>query len=212
MSKLISCYLQHQLNRMKQVPFIRIRLNGPIGCAAWAPAVNWRSSPAFYIVPKNTGLDQSLFLATSMTLQIYLAVGQLTSRLRKSSLPFLMHINTYFVIALPMCLTYLSILPNCFALNFFIIIFISFSSLSLQLQYLAQIGYKSSSTTHTLMLLAHSRICNPTFAPITFLPFRWSSTSTAVNPSTRQLPGFFFITFISLWLHQESLIFTTLFL
>ena len=113
-------------------------------------------------------------MATSVTLQIYLAIGQLTSRLRRSSLPFLMHINTYFLIALPMCLTYPS--SHMFHLDFFIIIFISFSSLFLQLQRLANIGYKSSSMTHTqpsmqLMLLAHSRICNPTFAPIYFFAF-----------------------------------------
>ena len=52
-----------------------------------------------------------------MTLQIYLAFGQLTSRLKKSSLLFLMHINTYFVTALPMCLTYPS--TQVFRLDFF---------------------------------------------------------------------------------------------
>ena len=57
------------------------------------------------------------FLATSMTLQSYLAIGQLTGRLRKSSLSFLMHINTYFVTALPMCLTYP--LTQVFRLDFF---------------------------------------------------------------------------------------------
>ena len=83
-----------------------------------------------------------------------------------------------------------------FCLDLFIIIFISFFSLSLQLQHLAHIGYKSSSMTQTqpsmpLILLAHSRICNPTFPPTYFLPFYWSSSSTAVNPSTLQLPVFF---------------------
>ena len=111
------------------------------------------------------------FLATSMTLQIYLAIGQLTSRLRKSSLPYLMHINIYFVTALPMCLTYP--LTQVFHLEFFITIFILVSSLSLQLQHLVHIGYKSSFVTHTQlfmqpMLLAHSRICNPTFIPTYF--------------------------------------------
>ena len=82
--------------------------------------------------------------------------------------------DTYFVILMPMCLTYP--LTQVFCLDFFIIIFISFSSLSLQLQRLLHIGYKNSSTTHTqpsmqLILLAHSRICNPTFTPTYFFAF-----------------------------------------
>ena len=109
-----------------------------------------------------------------MTLQIYLAVGQLTSRLRKSPLPYLMHINIYFVTALPMCLTYP--LTQVFHLEFFITIFIPVSSLSLQLEHLVHIGYKSSFMTHTQlfmqpMLLAHSRICNPTFVPTYIFAF-----------------------------------------
>ena len=49
-------------------------------------------------------------------------------------------------------------------------------SLSLQLQHLVHIGYKSSFMTHTQlfmqpMLLAHSRICNPTFVPTYFFAF-----------------------------------------
>ena len=95
--------------------------------------------------------------------------------------------------ALPICLTYP--LTQVFHLEFFITIFIPVSSFSLQLQHLVHTGYKSSFMTHTQlfmqpMLLAHSRICNPTFIPTYFLHFHWSSSSTAVNPSALQLPGF----------------------
>ena len=153
------------------------------------------------------------FPATSMTLLVYLAVGQLTSRLGKSSLPFLMHINTYFVTALSMCVTYP--LTKMFLFRFFLI-FIPFSSLSLQLQHLAHIGYKSSSTTHTplftqLMLLAHSRICIPhSLLPTFCLSFGHPHQQLSIPVLCNYL--LFFITFISLWLHQESVIFTKLFL
>ena len=149
-------------------------------------------SNGFFVLPTIFISLPYKFLATTMILQIYLAIGQLTSRLRKSSLQYLMHINIYFVTALPMCLTYP--LTQVFHLEFFSNIFISVSSLSLQLQHLVTLDTKALSChIHNSSYSLCSWLTQEYAIPHSFLPtvlhFHWSSSSTAVNPSPLQLPG-----------------------